>query len=105
MYFKSAFWQAFFAWKERGYRHFIRNIAENSNLSNKIVYDTVTVTLKGDWAPVFKSGYTLISAKSLRPDTSYHVTGFSYNGSSHIIYFSESNTGAQLDVQVVWLKI
>ena len=77
----------------------------NSNLSNKIVYDTVTVTLKGDWAPVFKSGYTLISAKSLRPDTSYHVTGFSYNGSSHIIYFSESNTGAQLDVQVVWLKI
>ena len=36
MYFKSAFWQAFFAWKERGYRHFIRNIAENSNLSNNI---------------------------------------------------------------------
>ena len=28
MYFKSAFQQAFFAWKEREYRDFIWNIAE-----------------------------------------------------------------------------
>ena len=77
----------------------------NSNLSNKVVYDTVTVTLQGNWAAVVKSGYTLISAESLRSDTSYHVTGFSYNGSSHIIYFSDNNAGAQLNVQVIWLKI
>ena len=77
----------------------------NSNLSNKVVYDTVTVTLQGNWAAVVKSGYTLISAESLRSDTSYHVTGFSCNGSSHIIYFSDNNAGAQLNVQVIWLKI
>ena len=75
-------------------------------LSSKIVFYFETITLVGgNWGGIRKPGYDLLSASTNRSDTSYHVVGFSMNGSEWIIYFSDSNKGAQVSVICFWLKV
>ena len=75
-------------------------------LSSKIIFSFETITLVGgNWGGIAKPGYDLLSASTNRSDTSYHVVGFSMNGSSWIIYFSDTNTCAHVSVICFWLKV
>ena len=77
-----------------------------NELNSKIIFSFETITLVGgNWGGIAKPGYDLLSASTNRSDTSYHVVGFSMNGSSWIIYFSDTNTGAQVSVICFWLKV
>ena len=76
-------------------------------LSSKIIFSLETITLVGgNWGAIHKQSYDLLSASTNRPDTSYHVTGFSMNNTSGwIIYFSDSNKDAKVSVICFWLKV